>query len=229
MLRPSHKTKTKNQCSEEHISTKEQLAVATAKRSSRRREISNSSNLLEYHNLCAHHPKHPDCPVCNASKVQREQCRKSAAKSKESKNEALKVPKPTAHGQHLIIDHIILEKEEDLSRNGDRVAAILLDLYSKWLEGHAAKTNSADTTQAAINRFLGPSVAPDYVYSDNSKEIKKAMENLSWADRHDTSTPNRPQTNGTIERVVRKVKEGIRALLLQAGANPEWWADAMRR
>jgi transposase InsO family protein len=128
----------------------------------------------------------------------------------------------------MTLDHMILEKVEDFSRNGDRVVAVILDLFSKWLEGHAAKTNSAETTQAAITRFLGPWVAPDYVYSDNSREIKKALENLSWSDRHDTSTPNRPETNGTIERTVRKVKEGMRALLLQAGANPEWWADAMR-
>ena len=51
---------------------------------------------------------------------------------------------------------------------------------------------------------------------------------LGWDDRHDTSTPNRPQTNGIIEHCVRLVKEGLWSVLLQSGLAPEWWADAMR-
>ena len=98
------------ECSEEHIPslTKEQLAIVAQNRSRRRREISKHSNLLEHHNLCTHHPKHPDCPVCNGSKVQREQCRKRSAKA--AKSEELSIPKPTKHGQQLTIDHFILEK-----------------------------------------------------------------------------------------------------------------------
>ena len=136
-------------CSEEHIPIQERLAAVAKKRtSSRRREISNStSNPLEFHNLCTHHPKHPDCPTCNGSKVQRQQCRKKAAKSDRAQASAANMPQPTRHGQSLTLDHMILEKDEDLSRNGDRVAAIILDLFSKWLAGCAAKTNSAETTQ----------------------------------------------------------------------------------
>ena len=69
-------------------------------------------------------------------------------------------------------------------------------------------------TRKSIVRFLGPQVSPDYIYSDNSREIEQAVKDLNWEDRHDTSTPNRPSTNGVIERAVRTVKEGTSASLI---------------
>ena len=58
---------------------------------------------------------------------------------------------------------------------------------------------------------------------DRIREIKKAMQDLGYDDRHDTSTPNRPQSNGVIERVVRVVKEGTTA------APPVWTATSLGR
>ena len=138
------------------------------------------------------------------------------------------MPEPTEFAHSLTLDTMVLEKDEDASRSQDKYATICFDVYSKWLQGYAATSKSAFEVGQAIGRFLGPRTSPDYVYSDNSLEIKRAMQDKGWADRHDTSTPNRPQNNGTIERCVRKVKEGISAILLQSGLNPEWWADAMR-
>ena len=37
----------------------------------------------------------------------------------------------------------------------------------------------------------------------------------------------RSETNGIAERAVRRVKEGISAVLLQSGLNESWWADSM--
>ena len=58
--------------------------------------------------------------------------------------------------------------------------------------------------------------------------LLQAVKHLNWEDRYGASTPNRPSTNGFIERTVRTVKGGTSATLLQSGANPEWWANAMR-
>ena len=41
------------------------------------------------------------------------------------------------------------------------------------------------------------------------------------------STPHLSGTNGIAERVVRRVKEGTSAVLLQSGLNESWWADSI--
>ena len=138
------------------------------------------------------------------------------------------MPEATKFADSITPDHLILAKDEDLSRKQERVACVIFDIFSKWLEAYGALTNDAESTRKAIKRFLGPQVAPEHIYSDNSKEIEAAIKQLDWEDRHDTSTPNRPATNGIAERCVRTVKEGIAAVLLQSGLSPEWWADAMR-
>ena len=63
------------------------------------------------------------------------------------------------------------------------------------------------------------------IYTDNSLEFGKACEDLSW--NHCTSTPHRSEIHGIAERAVRRVKEGISAVLLQSGLNESWWADSM--
>ena len=59
----------------------------------------------------------------------------------------------------------------------------------------------------------------------NSLEFGKACEDLSW--NHCKSTPPRSETNGIAERAVRRIKEGMCAVLLQSGLDEDWWADSM--
>ena len=56
-------------------------------------------------------------------------------------------------------------------------------------------------------------------------EFSKACEELSW--NHCTSTLHRSETNGIVERAVRRVKEGTSAVLLQSGLGSEGWTDSM--
>ncbi len=53
-------------------------------------------------------------------------------------------------------------------------------------------------------RSLGPQVKPQHVYTDNSEEFEKALNDLGLS--HVTSTPHRPETNGIAERADRRVK-----------------------
>ena len=73
--------------------------------------------------------------------------------------------------------------------------------------------------------FLEPSEKPKVIYTDNSLEFGKSCEELSW--NRCTSTPHRWETNGIVERAVRRVKKGTYAVLLQSGLDNEWWADFM--
>ena len=42
-----------------------------------------------------------------------------------------------------------------------------------------------------------------------------------------TSTPFRSETNGGVERDVRRVRRGTSSVLVQSGLDEKWWADSM--
>ena len=115
--------------------------------------------------------------------------------------------------------------EDNQSRDRDQVALVIQDRYTHWIQAFAAPSKSAHATVQRFERFLGPQCKAKHVYSDNSKELKSAMQILGFL--HDTCTPYTPATNGVAERSVRRVKEGTRAMLTQSGLNGEWWSDAM--
>ena len=87
------------------------------------------------------------------------------------------------------------------------------------------RVKTSQETQRSLQKFLEPNRKPKVSYTDNSLEFGKACEDLSW--NRCPSTPHRSQTNGIVERAVRRVKEGTSAVLLQSGLNKSWWADSM--
>ena len=99
------------------------------------------------------------------------------------------------------------------------------DLATQWIQSYPCKTKTSQETQRSLQKFLEPDRNPKVIYTDNSLEFGKACEDLSW--NHCTSTPHRSETNGIVERAVRRVKEGSSAVLLQSGLNESWWADSM--
>ena len=99
------------------------------------------------------------------------------------------------------------------------------DLATQWIQAYPWKTQTSQETQRSLQKFLEPERNPKVIYTDNSLEFGKACEDLSW--NHCTSTPHRSETNGIVERAVRRVKEGTSAVLLQSGLNESWWADSM--
>ena len=100
-----------------------------------------------------------------------------------------------------------------------------MDRATRWLQGFPARNKGAKEVQRDMQRFLGPQTKPKHVYTDNAGEFKLAFKRLAWT--HDTSTPNRPQTNGVIERANRSVKEGTTCALVQSGLAAKWWPEAM--
>ena len=137
------------------------------------------------------------------------------------------MPTATQFAHSITLDHIVLRKEEDSARRRERFSCVVLDIFTRWLQSYAAESKDAESTRMSLERFLGPQVEPQHIYSDNAPEIIKAVEDKGWSGRHDTSTPNRPATNGIAEHAVRQCKEGTSAVLLQGGFQPTWWADAM--
>eukprot|EP00959_Pyramimonas_sp_CCMP1952_P434130 9091005-Pyramimonas_sp.AAC.1 len=76
---------------------------------------------------------------------------------------------------------------------------------------YPASHKDAATTEASFQQFIAANDEVKHIYTDNSGELQKACRQLGW--RHDTSTPYRPQTNGLIERAVKIVILGARAVL----------------
>ena len=77
-----------------------------------------------------------------------------------------------------------------------------------------------------IQKFLEPTRKPKVTYTENSIEIiGTTCEDLSLD--HCTSTPHGAETNGIAERAVRRIREGISAVLLQSGLHEKWSADSM--
>ena len=93
--------------------------------------------------------------------------------------------------------------------------------------GISCETKTPQETKRSTQKFQEPERKPKVIYTDNSLEFGKACEDLSW--NHCTSTPHRSEseTNGIVERAVRRVKGGTSAELLQSGLNDSWWADSM--
>ena len=104
-----------------------------------------------------------------------------------------------------------------------------LSWYKTWqIDGSnliRAKQKTSQKTEKSLQKFLEPTRKPKVIYTDNSLKFGKACGDLSW--NHCTSTPHRSETNGIAERVVRRIKEGTSAALLQSGLDEKWWADSM--
>ena len=94
------------------------------------------------HNLWTHFPKDPNCPICNQCKRNRSQCRRKVR----GKPDDLHIPGTFADA--ITADHNFLN-EDDASRTHDRVAMIVLDRLTPWLQGYPCKTKSSD--ECALN------------------------------------------------------------------------------
>ncbi|MDP7560267.1 MAG: DNA cytosine methyltransferase, partial [Planctomycetota bacterium] len=170
------------------------------------------------HNIWTHFPKDMECEICRSCKTCRAHCRSREPGAADA------LPIPVNFADALTADHAIIN-EDDKSREEDRVALVILDRATQWLQSYATKTKNTEDTTAGFLRFLGPQQKAQHVYTDNSKEFRKSLKGLGIS--HDTATPHRPQTNGIAERAVRRVKEGTSCALQQSGFVEVWWAHAM--
>ena len=109
-----------------------------------------------------------NCPICNNVKTQRARC-KSCPEERPDR-----LPEPKAFADALTADHAIIN-EDDASMDGDKVACVVQDQYSHWIQAFASHSESAEETKKAIKRFLGPQTKAQYAYTDNSGELKKAF------------------------------------------------------
>ena len=132
---------------------------------------------LGEHNIFTHFPKHPDCDICNRTKITRAHCRSGGHGAPDA------LPEPQAWADAITADHKVLNEEQQ-DRHFNRNALVIQDRFTSWLQGFKVKKKSALETMHAFQRFLGPQTKPKHVYTDGSKEFKKAMHDLGFC--HDS-------------------------------------------
>ena len=120
-------------------------------------------------------------------------------------------------GDLITADHKVLNEGGE-SRNNHRYAVVVQDPYPY-------KTKTSQETERSLRQFLEPSEKPRVIYTDNSLEFGKSCENLSG--NHRTSTLHRSETNGKVQRAVRRMKDGTSVVLLQSGLDEKWWAGSL--
>ena len=151
---------------------------------------------LGKHNVFSHFPKDRNCEICERTKITRAPCRRRNGEA---------VPRADNFGDLITADHKVLSDNCE-SRNNHRYAVVVQDLATQWIQAYPCKTKISQETQRSLQKFLEPDRKLKAIYTDNSLDIGKACEGLTW--NHCTSTPHRSETNGIAERAVRRIKEG---------------------
>ena len=120
-------------------------------------------------------------------------------------------------------DHMVVMKDSEEGVSGEKAALMIYDEGTDWCELVGVPTKSANHAELALRTFMGDEKVKAF-YSDNSKELKAAARKLAWV--RATATPYRPESNGKIERLLRLLIEGIRAVLASCGLPHKWWPIA---
>ena len=109
------------------------------------------------HNEMTHFPKDPDCWVCRNCKTQRARC---GTKNHGGPDD---LPEPKKFADAITADHAIIS-EADKGLENERTALIVLDRFTRWLQGYAGKGKSGLETMKN-KRICGAAVhARAYLY-----------------------------------------------------------------
>ena len=92
-------------------------------------------------------------------------------------------------------------------------------------EGYTLRSKGADDAYNSFQDFRG-STYLDLVYVDNSRELRKSIEQLGFP--RGTSTPGIPSSNGDAESKVKITIGGGKTLLEQAGLPACMWPYSVR-
>eukprot|EP00971_Amphidinium_carterae_P183811 3648649-Amphidinium_carterae.1 len=169
--------------------------------------------------MFTHFPKNHFCECCRKAKATHEQARRIRPGREKLKADRF--------GQVLHIDHLIAGAESR-GAQGETCAVVILDQWTRFSGVYPCNKKSGEEVINAIRHFMG--MCDDWkhvsVKSDNSHEIAHAVRSLGLA--HYVSTPYRHQSNGLIERHIRRLVESTRANLMQACLPVCYWPQAMR-
>ena len=123
------------------------------------------------HGIFSHFPKDRNCDICLRNEITRAPCRKRTGTV---------VLRATFFGDLITADHKVLSERCE-SRHNHRYAVVAQDLATHWLQSFPCKTKTSEETEKSLQKFLEPTRKPKVIYTDNSLELGKAGEDLSWS------------------------------------------------
>ena len=114
-----------------------------------------------------------------------------------------------------------------LQTTNQRNVALLvaIDHYSKWMNAVPIKNKTTNTVINSVKNIILPSFVrtPDKILTDNGPEFKSSDFNSflkSMDIKHVYSTPNKPSSNGCVERTNRTIIQLLKGVCEN---NPETW------
>ena len=166
--------------------------------------------------LLTHTPRNPYCEACKRAKMTRKPARTIHRNPDEL---------PTKFGELVNADYIVSQSMEAMGLTGERDALAIVDRATNYKDCYPMQSRSGSDCYGALQEFFG-GYAPERIYTDNEASLIRACKDLGF--NHDKSTPYRHQSNAFCERIVRKVIEGARTMLEQAGLPSCFWIFAVR-
>ena len=124
---------------------------------------------LSPEHMLLHRSKNPCCWVSGLSKMTAKQARKVG-----SDDHRLH---PKAFGDHVCVDHVILNREKSRGLSGERAAVFIMDMFTRFTGLVPVADKTAEEAFRAIRYFLGEH-KNGRLYSDNSKELEVAAKEL---------------------------------------------------
>ena len=165
---------------------------------------------LGKHSVYTHFPKDRNCEICKRTKVTRAPCRRRFRGA---------VPRAVNSGDLITADHKVLSDNCE-SRNNHRYAVVVQDVATQWIQACVQNKNFKEACKSSWSP-IGSLKSFTLKIPWNSAKLVKISPGII-ARLHHTD-----QRQMGFVRVVRRVKEGTSAVLLQSGLNENWCADSM--
>ena len=118
------------------------------------------------HSIYTHFQKDRNCDICLPTKMTRALCRRRTEEA---------VPRAKKFGDLITADRKVLDEGGE-SRNNHRYADVVEDLATQWIQTCPCETKTSQETEKSLRMFLGPSVKPHIICSDNSVQFGKSCE-----------------------------------------------------
>eukprot|EP00435_Cladocopium_sp_Y103_P071759 s497_g38.t1 len=170
--------------------------------------------------LLTHLPSHPNCDVCREAKL-RAKAHRRFPNQNSSIREARIIEAPTKFLQRVCVDHL---ESAELSFRGEQYALVCVDQFTGAFMAYPSKSKSQSAVELALRHFIGDHGKP-IVVSDRYPSILAAIKAIGCVP--DPTPPNADVKNPLAESSINIIRQGTRALLLQAGLDVQHWPRAM--